>query len=56
MLVVTATMELYLWEMRAQGPQWWKLFAPDGVQLPLQNYKEASIDAGFYVHQVWMCV
>ena len=53
-LVVMATLELYLWEMCRQGAQWWKLFAPEGVQLPLQDHSETSIDAGFYVHQVHM--
>ncbi len=54
LLLGTKEMEFYLWEMgiQIQTDQWWKLFPPEAVLLPLSSYKEASVDAGFYVHQV----
>ena len=51
-LVVTRGMDFYLWRVGQTAPQWWKLFPPDAVLLPQVSYKETSVDAGFYVHQV----
>lgn len=52
-LMVTNTMEYYLWEAGPQeDQQWWKLFPPTHVVLPESSYREISMDAGFYVHQV----
>jgi hypothetical protein len=52
MLITTSQLEFYLWEMGVKVPQWWKLFPPEAVLLPQPTYKETSLDAGFFVHQV----
>lgn len=51
-LIATCQLEFYLWEMGVKMPQWWKLFPPDAVLLPQSSYKETSMDAGFFMHQV----
>ncbi len=52
-VMVTSSIDFYLWEMGLQTPQWWKLFPPEKVLLPESSYKEVNVDAGFYVHQVY---
>lgn len=53
-LMLTSNVEFYLWEVGPHAPQWWKLFPPRAVLLPLASYRETAMDAGFYVHQVHM--
>ena len=51
-LMLTSSVEFYLWEVGPHAPQWWKLFPPRAVLLPQASYRETAVDAGFYVHQV----
>ena len=52
-LLVCSLHKIYLWELNGIGsPVWWRLTPPVGVALPQSSYREASIDACFFVHSV----
>ena len=53
-LLVVNRAQIYLWELSEGSgmPQWWRIAPPEGVLLPQDCNKEASIDACFHVHPV----
>ena len=53
-LLVVNRAQIYLWELSEESgmPQWWRIAPPEGVLLPQNCNKEASIDACFHVHPV----
>lgn len=51
-LMVTESVEFYMWEASTESSHWWKLFPPAEVTLPKGSHKETAVDCGFYVHQV----
>lgn len=53
-LLVVNRAQIYLWELSEGSgtPQWWRITPPEGVLLPQNCNKEASIDACFHVHPV----
>ena len=53
-LLVVNRAQIYFWELSEESgmPQWWRIAPPEGVLLPQNCNKEASIDACFHVHPV----